>query len=411
MKKVLLWALAVLVAAGALFGARTIDRLAVGYMTGQRRVAGEGFWGESVPDDGPVPGYAFLGFTRPSDDPPGFRIMRPWEMSREIGLSPGDVVTSVEGETFRSSRDLMSHLVTHYGAGETVSLTAVREGEAPRDLTMKLRAFVRHPGDLELTFEEVEIESDNGFLLRGWFVPPPERSDGRIAIFVHGANSSRFQALENGAKFWHHRGYGLLTMDLSGRGSSEGEYVTYTVNERHDVAAMVRWARERAGGSERVVVFGTSNGASSAIYAAASDSELPALALDAPYANLNEAATAMLTSRGGKAFLIRPLFLAVRLRTGIDLSLVRPSEVIEDVSAPVLFIHGDADRQVPIEHSREMHAQREALGLPSELWVLPGGEHGFDNYPPEGIFWNRVLDFFDEALGGPPPAWDLSSNS
>jgi dipeptidyl aminopeptidase/acylaminoacyl peptidase len=56
-----------------------------------------------------------------------------------------------------------------------------------------------------------------------------------------------------------------------------------------------------------------------------------------------------------------------------------------------------------------MNEARKRAELASELWVLPGGEHGFDNYPPEGIFWNRILDFFDHALGGPPPAWDQSA--
>jgi len=384
--------------------------MAVSYMTGQRRVVGEGFWGEAIPGDGPVPGYAFLGFTRPSDDPPGLRITRPREMARELGLERGDIVTAVDGETFASARDLMSHLVQNYTAGETVSVTAVTPGEAPRTLSMTLRAFVRNPGDLELPYRDVEMKSDSGFTLRGWFVPPPDRSDGRVGIFVHGANSSRFQALEHGAKYWYHRGYGLLMMDLSGRGSSDGDYITYTVNERHDITAMLRWARTQPGiDPRRVVLFGTSNGAASAIYAAASDDELPALALDAPYGDLWDAAGTMLSSRGGAAVLRYPLFLAVRLRTGIDLSKVRPADVVTDIKAPVLFVHGDADRQVSVEQSKSMHEARLKAGLESELWVLPGGEHGFDNYPPEGIFWNRILDFFDRSLGGPPPEWDLSS--
>ena len=410
MKKLFLAVVAIVIGGGVYFGARTVDRMAVNYVTGQRRVAGEGFWGEPIPEDGPVPGYAFLGFTRPSEDPPGLRIMRPWEMARELGLSRGDVVTALEGETFTSAQDLMGHLVQNYAAGEVVSLTAVTPGEEPRTMSMRLRAFVRHPGDLDLPYQEVEIQSDSGYLLRGWFVPPPERSDGRVGIFVHGANASRYQALENGAKFWHHRGYGLLMMDLSGRGSSEGEYITYTVNERLDVTAMLRWARSRPGiDPRRVVVFGTSSGASAAIYAAASDDELPALALDAPYGDLWEAAGSMVSSRGGPGVLRYPLFLAVRWRTGIDMAGVRPADVITDVKAPVLFVHGDADRQILLTHSETMHQARREAGLESELWVLPGGEHGFDNYPPEGIFWNRILDFFDRALGGPPPEWDLSS--
>jgi hypothetical protein len=331
-------------------------------------------------------------------------------MARELGLSRGDVVTGVDGKAFRSAEELMTHLVQHYTAGETVSITAVTPGEEPRTMSMTLRAFIRHPGDLGLPYQEVEIQSDSGYELRGWLVPPPERSDGRIGIFVHGANASRFQALENGAKYWRHRGYGLLMMDLSGRGSSEGDYITYTVNERHDVTSMLRWARTQPGiDPRRVVLFGTSNGASAAIYAAAADDELPALALDAPYGDLWEAAGTMLSSRGGPSALRYPLFLAVRLRAGVDLTRVRPAEVITDIKAPVLFVHGDADRQVPLAHSESMHDARRRAGLESELWVLPGGEHGFDNYPPEGIFWNRILDFFDRALGGPPPEWDLSS--
>ena len=153
MKKIVVLFLVLALGAAIVFGALFVDRMAVNYITGQRRIAGEGFWGEGIANDGPVPGYAFLGFTRPSEEPPGFRIMRPWEMAREIGLERGDVVTSVEGETFSSSRELMSHLVRNFEAGETVRLKAVTEGEPERALTMTLRAFVRHPGDLDLPYE------------------------------------------------------------------------------------------------------------------------------------------------------------------------------------------------------------------------------------------------------------------
>jgi hypothetical protein len=334
-------------------------------------------------------------------------------MARDVGLRAGDVITEVDGECYRSSEQLMRHLVSHYTAGQVVPMRVLREGAEgtePLDLTMTLRPFVRHPGDLELPYEDVEIESDSGYRLRGWFIPPPPRSDGRVGIFVHGANSSRFQALENGAKFWYRRGYGLLTMDLSGRGSSEGEYITYTANERLDVRSMLRWARNREGiDPAKVVVFGTSNGGASAVYAAADDESLPALVLDATYGSLWEAAGAMLRSRGGHPVLRYPLSIAVRLRAGVDIASVRPFDVITRVKGNVLFVHGDADRQVPVTHSERMHEDRLAAGLPSEIWILPGGEHGFDNYPPEGIFWNRILDFLDRSLGGPPAEWDLGS--
>ena len=321
------WRLLVVALVGLLgFGAYTLDRMALSYLTGQRRVPGRDFLGNPVPDGGPVPGFAFLGWTRPSEEPQGLRILRPWESGREIGLRSGDVITRVDGALFTNGRDLHSLFVTEYEAGDAVRLTLEREGEPPRDVQLILKPFLRNPADLGLPYRDVEIESSSGFKLQGWFVPPPEGSDGRVGVFVHGAKSSRFQALE-GAKHWYRRGYGLLTMDLSGRGTSEGEFVTYSVNERLDVASMTKWVRQQESvRPDAVVVFGTSNGAASAIFAAAQDPALAALALDAPYSDLWAAAGEMLSSRGVSSWLRSPLSLAVRWRAGIDLRAIRPAD-------------------------------------------------------------------------------------
>jgi dipeptidyl aminopeptidase/acylaminoacyl peptidase len=336
------------------------------------------------------------------------KVRRPRETAREIGLEPGDVILSVDGKTYKDPYELYHEFLNEYSAGDVVTLEVGREGEPTRDLRLALRPFLRHPGDLGLPYEDVEISSLSGFTLRGWYVPPPERGDGRIGIFVHGAKSSRFQALDHGAKFWYRRGYGLLAMDLSGRGTSDGEYVTYSVHERLDVVSMIRWLRDRSDvDRDKVVVFGTSNGAASAIYACAEESNVRALVLDAPYSDLWKAAGEELQARGRSPWFRYPLSLAVRMRAGIDLAKVRPGDVITEIDAPVFFVHGDADRRVLPYHSEVMAEARRRAGLPVERWVLPGGEHGFDNYPPEGIFWSRILDFFDKALGGPPPDLEL----
>jgi dipeptidyl aminopeptidase/acylaminoacyl peptidase len=68
----------------------------------------------------------------------------------------------------------------------------------------------------------------------------------------------------------------------------------------------------------------------------------------------------------------------------------------------VLFVHGDADRKVLPYHSDSMAQVRREAGLPTQTWSIPGGRHGFDDYPPPTVFWDRVLDFYDEAIGAPP---------
>lgn len=387
---------AVLVLALLGYGAYMVDQMAISYLTGQRRVPGRSFFGAKIRSDGPVPGYLYLGRSTPSDQPPGFRLVRGGGSSSEIGLQKGDIVTSAGGKSYQSSRDLFADLVKERTAGESLSLTVLR-GDQRIEFDLQLKPFFRSPADLNLPFEEVEIHSASGYTLRGWFIPPPDWSDGRAGVFVHGAKSSRFQGLE-GATYWHQRGYGLLTMDLSGRGTSEGRYVTYSVNERLDVTSMLAWLhRHPAVDEKRVVVFGTSNGAAAAVYAV-QDALVPALALDAPYSDLW--ATALERD-------IPPLYLwalswPIWLRAGLDLAEIRPIEVITRIRAPVLFIHGDADKQVLPHHSRRMADERQSAGLPTEVWMIPGGEHGFDNYPPPEVLWNRILDFYDQVLGSPP---------
>ena len=407
-RRLLIGSAVVLALVPVVFGIRLLDRMALAYTTGLRRSADSpGFGGVMPPPDGPPPGVAFLGFSRPAEGGAGFVMRRVTAQGRDAGLRNGDRVTAVDGVTYRDARAAMGGLITTRAAGETVDLKVARDG-AELILPLRLSRYVRHPGDLGLPYEEVSLASDSGYTLRGWWIPPPADSDGRAVVWVHGAHSSRYQALDHGAEFLRARGYGILTMDLSGRGSSDGEYITYTWNERHDVRSAVRYLRGREDtDASRVVVFGTSNGAASAIYAAAALGDVPGLALDAPYADLWRAAGSMLEMRGGVPALRGPLALFVWVRTGLRIREVRPIEVIGEIPGPVLFLHGEQDRQVPPEHSLELHEARLAAGLPSRRWVLPDGEHGFDDYPPPGIFWNRVADFFDDALGGRPPGREL----
>jgi hypothetical protein len=228
------WSVLVILVVLLGLGAYGVDRMALGFLTGPRRTPGFDFWGGPVRPDGPVPGFVFLGRLTRSEDLPGLKVVRPFEVGKEIGLEPGDVITAVGGKTFDSARELYQDFLSNYSAGDVVTLRVAREGGASRELGITLKPFLRNPGDLGLHYEDVEVRSESGFTLRGWYIPPPERGDGRVGVFVHGRWSSRFQALEEGAKFWHRRGYGLLTMDLSGHGASDGEYVTYSINERRE---------------------------------------------------------------------------------------------------------------------------------------------------------------------------------
>ena len=54
-----------------------------------------------------------------------------------------------------------------------------------------------------------------------------------------------------------------------------------------------------------------------------------------------------------------------------------PLDRITGREPPFLFLHGDADESVPLNHSTEMHRRLLEAGAISRLVVMPGAPHGF----------------------------------
>ena len=64
---------------------------------------------------------------------------------------------------------------------------------------------------------------------------------------------------------------------------------------------------------------------------------------------------------------------------------------------PILIIHGDADKLVPIYQSQTFVKRCEAVGSPATLIVRKGKVHG---WPDMGKDMERFADWFDEHLRG-----------
>ena len=79
-----------------------------------------------------------------------------------------------------------------------------------------------------------------------------------------------------------------------------------------------------------------------------------------------------------------------------QLKAISPIRFVTKDSPPLLLIHGDADKTVPIQQSNIMKARYEELGLTVKMVVQPGGGHSswpgiMDQYP---IVW----DWFNTHL-------------
>jgi fermentation-respiration switch protein FrsA (DUF1100 family) len=63
---------------------------------------------------------------------------------------------------------------------------------------------------------------------------------------------------------------------------------------------------------------------------------------------------------------------------------------------PLFLIHGGADQLIL---PNEAVALQEAAGSPTELWLLPDVGHAAAIGADREVYRDRVMDFFDRALG------------
>lgn len=206
-----------------------------------------------------------------------------------------------------------------------------------------------------MTIDGPEEEGRHRGLAYALFLPsgPPE---GAVLI-LHGAGSSRISHQEF-ARACRRAGLAALCFDQRGHGESDGPMDGRIVE---DVVAMAALLRDRAGADVPLALRGSSMGGYLALVAA-----VPA------------GATAVVAICPASAGMLARGITAGRFDFAADAGAVLPVLEAHDAhdaaagfGGALLLLHAEGDEQVPVAHSRELHAA--APG--SKLIATPGGHH------------------------------------
>ena len=265
------------------------------------------------------------------------------------------------------------------------------------------------PGDVGLSFEDVRIPSAD-VQLPGWWMPAREGASGPAVLLVHGWESARDRTLPN-AQILNAAGFHVLTFDVRGHGTNPPEELPLTAGEfGADATAAARYLLARREVT-KVGILGHSMGGIGALLAAAAEPAVAAVVAASapadPYRLTRQTfRLARLPLPGPFAYplawLTTHVFLEPRGHTVRSVSAAR---AIETYRGPVLLIHGDQDRVVPVGHLSRLEKaavkaredDREAGRV--EALIIPGGQHSWlYEYP---AYRGTVARFFATALGGP----------
>jgi dipeptidyl aminopeptidase/acylaminoacyl peptidase len=244
------------------------------------------------------------------------------------------------------------------------------------------------PGFVGLAFETIGVPTVGGMELPAWWIPARGGAPGPAVLLVHGWESARDRTLPN-AQVLHAAGFHVLTLDVRGHGTNPPEELPLTAGEfGADALAGVHALLARSDVTA-VAVLGHSMGGIGALLAAAAEPQVAAVIAAStpadPYRLTRQTfRLAHLPLPGPLAYplawLTTHVFLNPRGHTVRSLSAAR---AIATYRGPVLLIHGDADRVVPISHLDRLERaavkarRRDPASAPVEVLVIAGGEHSW----------------------------------
>jgi len=257
-----------------------------------------------------------------------------------------------------------------------------------------------NPAAYNLQFEDVEFVSRDGDVsLSGWYIPG--ESGKPTLIFVHGIGSLRSgdNAVDLASQLVE-RGFNILLFDLRGHGSSGGDRISGGYFEQNDVLGAFDFLVQRGISSDDIGVIGFSMGAGTAIMAAVEEPAIQALVADSPYAKVSDLLASETARKTVFPEWISPVFIpAVKIMArslyGIDIGALVPEEAVQELSYPILVIHGMADTRIPCDHGERVHREAHPESI---IWLLPEVDHvdAFLMYPEEYV--QRVTSYFNRQL-------------
>ena len=226
----------------------------------------------------------------------------------------------------------------------------------------------------DASWSDVKVTAPDGIVLRAWLFTPHHANRSAV-IALHGVGDTRLGMLGH-VDFLLRAGYTVLAPDCRGHGASGGDLITFGVREANDVHV---WADLlfRLPQIDRLYGVGQSMGAAILLESLPRELRFRALVADCPFATFREIAYERLAQQGiiGRvaSWPAVPLgFTYVRARYGVNLWQASPVDALRTTTTPVLLIHGTADTNIVLHHSRELHAINPTH---TELWEVHGAGH------------------------------------
>ena len=246
--------------------------------------------------------------------------------------------------------------------------------------------------------QEFSIRSFDGLKLVGKYY---EYAPGAtMELMFHGYRGNAERDLCGGVQRCFALGRNALIVDQRTSSGSEGNVISFGINEHKDCLAWVDFLVSHFGPDVKIILTGISMGGSTVMMAAGEKlpKQVVGVLSDCGFSSAKDIIKTVIRQMKLPATLLYPFVkLGARIYGNFDLEENSPVEAVKRCKLPMIFVHGEADDYVPCDMSRVCY---EACGGPKELHTVPGAGHGLA-YLVEGDGYLETLADFWSRNGVP----------
>lgn len=240
--------------------------------------------------------------------------------------------------------------------------------------------------------EDWTLESFDGLKLHAKKFSPAETSN-HWAILIHGYGRDGTFAYDYAEEYLK-RGWNVLIPDLRAAGESEGTFITMGALESRDI---VLWSEKISSDNPdaKIIIHGVSMGAATTLLTAAQEPKnLCAVVEDCGFTSAYEMFTAQIEKIFDlPEYPVMPCAnIVCKFKTGVKISDAAPIEVVDKIKVPILFIHGDADKLIPLEMMERLF---DKAVVPKEKFIVEGAGHADAKSTNPDAYFDKIFKFLE----------------
>lgn len=280
--------------------------------------------------------------------------------------------------------------------------TSIRHAHLNEENLEKFEA-VMADGKANKNWQDVAIQSADGYSLKGTFVPNPEATD-KTVIFLHGFGENRMSGV-NYLPMYLREGFNVLLIDQRAQGNSGGNSITWGKYEKKDLDQWITWLKAKYPDGQ-IGIHGVSMGAVVALLHAGTNESQKRVAFyiaDSPYTNLQNVIADQVEKRYGLHGRSEDILMQIVLAYANIVAYVNgcftysesaPINIVSSVSTPVLYIHGQNDKLIPYQMSEQLYTATEG---PKEIYLFPQTGHVSSIYKSPRKYGAIVHNFINNV--------------